>query len=127
MAFYQPWSVNSLAQAVIRDIFDHPEAIPTFYSQTRAYIREEKQVFLEHLAGLDNLHCYPSETYFVLARLEEGLKSEAFCDQVGQQKILIRDCANFKGLSNAFVRFSLKDRSCNLALAGLVKEILTHA
>jgi threonine-phosphate decarboxylase len=125
-AFYQPWSVNSLAQAVIRDIFDHPGFIPQFYKETQEYIRAEKQIFLDSIADVDALYCYPGATYFILARLTGSVSSKGLCDKIGQHKILIRDCANFEGLTDAFVRFSLKDRPQNMRLAALIKESLTN-
>ena len=62
-------------------------------------------------------------TYFILAELA-NLTAPEFCDRVGQDKILIRDCTNFKGLSDRFVRFSLKTRDINQALARSIKKAL---
>jgi len=114
MAHYQPWSVNSLAQAVINYIFDHPETIEPFYEQTRTYIKTEKQYFLNQLTGIKGLELFDSAAYFILARLTGPLDSAAFCEQIGNAKLLIRDCANFQGLSDQYVRFSLKERSINI-------------
>ncbi len=125
MAYYQPWSVNALAQEVIRDIFDHPEAILPFYQKTRAYIKEEKTVFCNALEGVNGIRLIQTPTYFVLAELEH-MKAPAFCGQVGEDKILIRDCTNFTGLTDKFVRFSLKNRKINLALATAIKRTLAH-
>lgn len=126
MAYYQPWSVNALAQAVITDIFKHPEQILSFYKETRDYIRVEKQHFLDSLAGINGLSCFDSSAYFILARLTRPRSSGDFCKEIGQHRILIRDCANFQGLSDEFVRFSLKQRPDNQRLARLVKETLCH-
>ncbi len=125
MAYYQPWSVNSLAQEVIRDIFDHPETILPFYRETRAYIKEEKAVFCSALEGVRGIRLVEAPTYFVLAELEQ-MKAHDFCDLVGEDKILIRDCTNFNGLSDRFVRFSLKTRQVNLALAAAIKKAFTR-
>jgi len=125
MSYYQPWSVNSLAQEVIRDIFDHPDTILPFYRETREYIKEEKRVFCDALEGVRGIRLVEAPTYFVLAELED-MKAPEFCDQVGEDKILIRDCTNFKGLSDRFVRFSLKTREVNLTLAAAIKKALAH-
>jgi threonine-phosphate decarboxylase len=45
---------------------------------------------------------------------------------VGEDGFLIRDCANFKGLSDRFVRFSLKTHEINLALAQSIKTALAR-
>ncbi|MCP3941810.1 MAG: pyridoxal phosphate-dependent class II aminotransferase [Desulfobacteraceae bacterium] len=125
MEYYQPWSVNSLAQEVITDIFAHPADIEPFYEKTRAYIRQEKQVFTQALAGIEGLRLFGTSTYFILAELEHMTASD-FCRGIGQDKILIRDCGNFYGLSERFVRFSLKTRPINLALADGIKKVLTR-
>ena len=124
MFYYQPWSVNSIAQAVIKDIFDHPEKIAPFYQKTRGFIKKERQVFIELLNGIHGLQIFDSSTYFVLARLTGKMKSDELCYQIGRHKMLIRDCANFEGLSDKYVRFSLKTREDNLKLARLIKRVL---
>ena len=124
MVYYQPWSVNALAQAVIKDIFDHPENIAPFYEKTQSFIRTEKEIFLGHLKHTHKLQIFDSNTYFFLARLTGMAKAEEFCSKIGQNKILIRNCSNFAGLSDEYVRFSLKTREANLNLATLIKQAL---
>ena len=122
MGHYQPWSVNSLAQEVITDIFAHPETIEPFYERTRAYTREEKQVFVQALKGVSGIRLFEGPPYFILAELSQTAPD--FCRAIGQDKILIRDCGNFHGLTDRFVRFSLKTRDINLALADSIKKNL---
>ncbi len=124
MGYSQPWSVNALAQAVIKDIFDHPETIDPFYEKTQNFISTEKEIFLEHINTISGLQLFESSTYFILARLTGRMKADNFCRKIGQNKILIRDCSNFAGLSDEYVRFSLKTREDNLNLAKLIKQAL---
>lgn len=126
MAFYQPWSVNALAQAVIEHIFDHPETIEPFYRKTRDYIKTEKTRFVESLNPVDGVKLFDSSTYFILARLSGRTRSKEFCERIGRHKILIRDCSNFFGLSDHYVRFSLKERQINDRLAALIKQVLKN-
>jgi threonine-phosphate decarboxylase len=125
MAFYQPWSVNALAQAVIKDIYDHPERIAPFYEKTRAYIQAEKRFFLEAVAGLPGLLPVAGCTGFVLAHLPQHTAPDV-CRRVGRDRILIRDCSNFLGLDHRFVRFSLKDRATSLKLAASLQRAMIH-
>lgn len=127
MAYYQPWSVNALAQTVIEHIFNHPERIEPFYRKTRAYIKEEKKVFLENIKGIQGINFFETSTYFILARLTNNAKSKDFCERIGRHKILIRDCSNFFGLSDQYVRFSLKERQINERLAALIKQAVKNA
>ncbi len=124
MVYSQPWSVNALAQAVIIDIFNHPETIVPFYEKTRNFIRTEKEIFLEYLQNINKLQLFDSDTYFILARLTGRVRAGELCQKIGQNKILIRDCSNFAGLSDEYVRFSLKTREDNLNLARLIKQAL---
>ena len=125
MAYSQPWCVNALAQKVIQHIFDHPERIQPFYRKTRAYIQTEKQVFLDHLKAVQGLQVFDSNTYFILARLTNDLTATQVCRRVGQHRVLIRNCANFFGLTDQYVRFSLKERPVNDRLAVLIKEAVS--
>jgi len=126
MAYFQPWSVNALAQTVIEYIFNHPERIEPFYQKTREYIKEEKQGFLESLNNIQGLSLFDSRTYFILARLTNGMNSRDFCERIGQHKILIRDCSNFFGLSDQYVRFSLKERGINERLADAITQVMKN-
>ncbi|MCK5684502.1 aminotransferase class I/II-fold pyridoxal phosphate-dependent enzyme [bacterium] len=124
ICYSQPWSVNSLAQAVINDIFDHPEKIEPFYNKTRVFIKREKEVFLDSVNNIPGLQIFDSKTYFTLAKLTGNIRSKEFCAKIGKDKVLIRDCTNFTGLSDRYVRFSLKTREENLNLAKLIKQIV---
>ena len=121
LSYYQPWSVNALAQAVIEHIFNYPERIEPFYKKTREYIKEEKRIFLENLKDVQGINFFESSTYFILAVLTNGGTSMDFCEKIGRHKILIRECSNFLGLSDRYVRFSLKERKINQYLAELIK------
>ncbi len=124
-AYCQPWQVNALAQAVINDIYDHPEQIVPFYEKTRAFIAREKQWFLKEAADIPGLVPVDGRTGFVLCRLEHHTAPRV-CRQVGQDRILIRDCSNFHGLDYRFVRFSFKDRESNQRLAASLKKALAE-
>jgi len=125
MKYYQPWSVNSLAQEVITDIFANPGDIEPFYEKTRAYIKKEKQVFFQALQGVRGISLFKASTYFILAELDD-MTAGKFCRLIGGDKILIRDCGNFHGLSDRFVRFSLKTRDINMILAQGIKNSLAR-
>ncbi|OGR59174.1 MAG: hypothetical protein A3J80_06045 [Desulfobacula sp. RIFOXYB2_FULL_45_6] len=126
MAYYQPWSVNALAQAVIQHIFDHSEEIAPFFRKTRTYVKAERQRFKERLEGVKGIELFDSSACFILARLQEGLTSGEFCRKIGQHRILIRDCSNFLGLSDQYVRFSLKKQETNDLLSTLIRQVMEN-
>ena len=124
MMYYQPWSVNAPAQAAVAYLYDNSALIEQFTEQTRIYIKKEKQLFTDMLEDCSHLKIFPSQTCFVLAKLQGSMTSDEFCHIAAQKKILIRDCANFDGLSDQFVRFSLKTRGENARLAALTGAIM---
>ncbi|WP_320043355.1 threonine-phosphate decarboxylase [uncultured Desulfobacter sp.] len=123
MVHYQPWSVNALAQAVIKEIYNHPEDILPFYRQTRAFVAKERRNFVHALAGTQGIRIFDAPVFFVLAQLDR-ISAAQLCRRVGDDGFLIRDCSNFKGLSDQFVRFSLKTNDINQALAQSIKKAL---
>lgn len=124
MKFYQPWSVNALAQAVICDIFEQSEKIDPFYQETRAFVQRERQSFLTTMALVKGIELFDSTTCFILAKLTNRLTSDQLCEATGGYKILIRDCANFDGLSDKYIRFSLKNTFENKRLARVIQTVL---
>ena len=125
VAHHQPWSVNALAQGVIREVYDHPGEILPFYRRTREYIQKERTIFADALAHTPGISLFDVPVYFVMARLDR-LTAPELCRRVGQDKFLIRDCSNFDGLTDQFVRFSLKTREINLALAQSINRALAQ-
>ena len=53
--------------------------------------------------------------------------AEALIARLSQDKILLRDCGNFKGLSSRYVRFSLKTSEANQALCDKLTMIARTA
>ncbi len=122
MKFYQPWSVNALAQAAIIYIFENNNIITPFIEKTRAFITAGKKKFADQIKDCSFIKIFDSNTCFILAELKNKIKSEKICDFLADKKILIRDCTNFNGLSDNFIRFSLKTEKENSQLADCLME-----
>jgi threonine-phosphate decarboxylase len=60
----------------------------------------------------------------MLAQLPYDLQAEDVIDQLARDKILIRNCHNFNGLSNRHVRISLKNPEANRLLAEKLSAIV---
>ena len=123
MKFYQPWSVNAIAQASVIHLFENKEKIKPFLRQTRQFIKKEKQFFKDQLKNCAFVRLFDSETYFIMGELAKGIKAEKVCRYIADKKILIRDCTNFEGLSDNFIRVSLKTREQNMRLAHCLMEM----
>jgi threonine-phosphate decarboxylase len=118
-----PWSVNSLAQAAVQYLMARPAETDAFVAETRQHLEAEKSAFKRALGTAAHLQPYPSATSFILIRLEGGLTAAAVRRRLARRRILIRDCANFEGLSERFIRISLKERETNRHLGRLLQEL----
>jgi threonine-phosphate decarboxylase len=121
--FLQPWSVNSLAQLAVRHLMANKDAADVFIEKTQHYIRAERRRFLDAAKHFADIHLFPSTTNFMLAQLPYELQAEDVINQLSRDKILIRNCRNFNGLSNRFVRVSLKTPEVNNMLAAKLAKI----
>jgi threonine-phosphate decarboxylase len=117
-----PWSVNSLAQAAVQWLMTRPDEVARFLDLTRSMLQREKRRIEERIHRETDIRCFPSATSFILMRLPQGLKAPAVWDHLAKNRILIRDCTNFKGLSDAFIRISLKTEAENRRAAELLVQ-----
>ena len=121
--FALPWSVNSLAQAAVQWLMTHPDAVEPFLAATRTTIEKEKGRTEESIHQKSGARCFPSATSFILMRLPRGLKAAMVWEQLAAHRILIRDCSNFTGLSDEFIRISMKGEDENRRAADLLIEL----
>lgn len=118
-----PWSVNAVAQAAVKFTLEN-DGVDEFLTMTRRFVKEEKEIFTERFRGNSKIKLFPGAVYYVVARLDDSIKAEDLCRKLEEDKIMIRDCANFIGLPKNCVRFSLKDRATNMLLADKVCAVL---
>jgi len=108
-----PWSVNALAQAAVRFVCEAGAAIDRFTAESREHLARERRDLQERLAAIPGMHPYPSTASFVLVRLPEGLTAASAWERLAAERILIRDCSNFAGLSERFIRICPRSRDSN--------------
>jgi threonine-phosphate decarboxylase len=111
-----PWSVNALAQIAVRYLMEHKAEVNSFIDRTHELIETEKKRFTEKLKNAAGMKLFASTTSFILAKLAHPHTADAICEALLHERILIRNCSNFKGLSNRFIRISLKNSDTNLRL-----------
>ena len=123
-----PWNVNSLALEALHYLLDEGQAaaMARFVQGTRARLADEQSSMRECLAGIPGIRLFASTTGFFIIRLPEPHRSAAVCRQLAKEKILVRDCANFEGLSDRFIRISLQDSATNRKCAAILKTALTR-
>ena len=124
LPFMLPWNVNSLSQAAVEYIMENRTETESFIRSTRDRLRIERDLLKDTLSKSSNLTVYPSTTSFMLARLEGGFTAEETVEYLSANKILIRNCANFEGLSNKYIRLSLKTEDANRMAARLLLDMI---
>ena len=108
----EPWTVNSLAQiAGVAALGDREYA-----SLALDTIWEGKKRLEEGFTRL-GIPFLPSEANFYLLHLEDA---GAVADHLKRKGILVRDCSDFAGLDQRYIRVAVKSRRDN---ARLLKEI----
>jgi threonine-phosphate decarboxylase len=122
--YMQPWSLNSLAQTAIDYLGHHRRTVMAFVQNTRGYLEKERLQFRDDLASVNAIALYPSVASYILIGLPRGFNAESVYAHMTQKRILIRNCSNFYGLSNRFVRVALKDSTVNRLAAGHLVEYL---
>lgn len=115
--FHLPWSVNSLALEVVCWLMRENDTVDRFIATSQAFLQEQRELFQAQLRSVPGLTCFPSTTSYILIRLPVGLTATKVCQALAEEKILIRNCSNFKGLSEQYIRVSLKGRPCNKKVA----------
>ncbi|MBQ4370408.1 MAG: aminotransferase class I/II-fold pyridoxal phosphate-dependent enzyme [Oscillospiraceae bacterium] len=115
-ASVQPWNVSSLAQAAGKAALDCGE----FAAKSLRLISEEKKYLLRELKRL-GIAVLPGEANFLMLQGVPGLYSRLL-----EKKILIRSCANYRGLDEGDCRIAVKTHGENERLIAALEEII-HA
>jgi len=123
ICFYQPWCVNSLAQIAGHYLLDHVLGDDTFLNETQAFVTKEKHLLAERLKNTKALKLFPSMASFVLIKIKERFNAKQLCSIMANNRVLLRDCSNFKGLSDRFVRITLRSPEINAMVADKLREI----
>lgn len=112
----EPWSVNTLAQrsgaAAIKDTF--------YEKKTFELLKKEKRYIESSLKKL-NIFYYPSLINYYLLKTD---KANILSKALRNQGVLIRDCSNFRGLDNRFLRISVKTGKENRLLFKMMSSCL---
>jgi len=119
-----PWNVNSLSQAAVEHVMKNEKGIDVFVEDTQNFLDSERQYVTEIFHGKSDITFFPSTTSFILAELSENHTAEAVCGYLADNRVLIRNCSNFAGLSNRYVRLSLKTRETNRQVARMLLRFL---
>ncbi len=106
----EPWSVNTMAQAMGRACL----ADLAYMSRTRALIAQEREFLFNRLAALPGFTPFPSVVNYLLVKLTRpGMTAAALQRRMLAHRIVIRDAGNFRGLDERFFRIAVRRREEN--------------
>ena len=114
--YKEPWTVNNLAQrAAVVALKDK-----IYRSETFRLLKEEKR-FLEKSFKKIGIEFFDSDVNFYLLKISNA--NEIF-QQMKRKGILVRDCSNFRGLDNTYLRVAVKSHKENTILIKELTSIL---
>ncbi len=119
-ALRMPWSVATLALEAGMYIFDHYQEFKLDVRQ----IKEECTSFQHKIAAIDKIEVIPSCTNYFLAKLHTATAQELKNFLINQYGFLIRDCSNFRGLSQHHFRLAVQGKDNNEACSKAISEFI---
>lgn len=115
-----PWNVNSLAQcAGVAALNDHD-----FKLASKQLINQTKDEFYKQISTISSLKPYQPSVNFMLVNISNTrMRSSELRTQLARQDILIRDCNNYPGLSDSYIRLAVKMPEQNQQLLKALQNI----
>lgn len=115
----EPWTINYFSEKLFDAVFD-----VEFEIKTKKFFENEIKWFKSQLSEIKDIEYFDTESNYILIKLLNH-KSDVIKEQlIIDNKILIRDCSNYDGLDDSFIRVNIKDREKNIKLIKALKEIL---
>ncbi len=112
----QPWNVSTLAQAAGLAALDCPD----WAIKARTLFAAEKPYLFDELQRIGVSVRYGDANYLLLSGVP------TLYERLLEKGILVRDCANYRGLSKGDVRIAVRTHEENAALIAAISEVL-HA
>ena len=119
--FQNLWPVNCIAQNIAIKMLKSKN----FLKKSLNLISEEYNFLVNELNQIHRLKTYPSQTNYILINLENtGLTASELKTKLLEEGILIRDCSNFEGLDDYYIRIGIKTRDLNKKFIDSLKKVI---
>lgn len=116
-----PWNVNIFAQKAGEILL----ADKDFKEKTRKYFTEERKRMVNKLLEIPFLKVYEPNANFVFLEILNEKNTNDLQEALIKDKIMIRNCENYPGLSNKFFRIAIKKQEENDFLCSKLKEFFS--
>lgn len=119
--FQPPWQVNSVAVRVAIELIKDKRYI----SDSFTLMKRERNFLHASLAAFPALRAWQPSSNFIFCMIKDKtLPAAHLRNSLARKGILIRDCANFRGLNKYYFRVAVRTRQENLKLLKGLREAL---
>jgi len=114
-----PWTVNCFAEVAVKyALFDEK-----FIDEGKNWLISEREFMKNSLNDIKIIEkVYESKGNYFLCKIK-GITSSELLKQLMEKDILIRNCNNYTGLNDSFVRIAIKTRDMNKDIIKALSEI----
>jgi threonine-phosphate decarboxylase len=112
------WGLNTPAQVYVGAAL----ADRLYIERTRRALETRKNELLKGLSDFSEIQVYPGAANFVLIQVR-GPHQSCLKSELESNRILIRDCSNYQGLSEGYYRLGVLDERSVKALMTALKNI----
>ncbi|MFC7441218.1 threonine-phosphate decarboxylase CobD [Laceyella putida] len=121
-AMRTPWNVNGLALTA-GEVVLHPDVYQAHARKVHRWLYPERTRMVRELGRLPGVAFFPSEANYVLGRIIRGQEqAHQLQHACATQGILIRNCANYPGLGDAYFRIAIKKPEENDRLLAILRS-----
>lgn len=114
-----PWNINCFAETAAKHVLFDEEYIEA----SKNWIKEEKEFLPEELKKIGFIErVYKTHSNYVLCKLK-GVTDEELYRLCLKEGIVIRKASNFRGLDKTFIRFAIKNRTLNIKLLEVLRNL----
>ena len=116
-----PWNVNFLAQKV----GEQAVKLEDYQLKTLKAISKEREHFCEQLQEIFAFKVYyPKANYILIELTNTSYTAPKLKKDLLPEGFLIRDCSNFPGLDENYIRLAVKEREDNLRLVEVLESLV---
>ncbi len=119
--YLPPWSLNLFSIEIGKFLIENYYSI---LKETKEFLDKERNFLKNSLNKLSNIKIFPSKANYFLIKLLNTMDVYELTECLLDNEILIRNCANYRGLNKKFFRIAIKERKENIILVNSLKEIL---
>ena len=116
----EPWSVNRLGEvAAIASLRDDK-----YRQATLGLIEGERDFLFEALEQIALMRPFRPDANYIFVRLDSDMGASELCERLLMEEgLLVRNCSNFHGLDDRYIRVAVRKREDNMRLISSLERI----